>query len=121
MLDVEGRVNVNAAAQEFLDIEVALGVPAACDIRVRQLINQNDLRLAGNNGVEVHLLEPLPLVLDTPPRNDLQPLQQAFRLFAAVRLDNPDGNIVAVLLPRSGLLKHFIGLADARRGADKDL
>ena len=121
VLDVQGRIDVDAVAQQLLDIEVALGVPAARDIGVRQLIDQNDLRLAGNDGVEVHLLEPLPLVLDTPPRNDFEPLQQRLRLFAAVRLDNADNNIVAVLLSRSGLLQHLIGLADARGGADEDL
>src|SRR5262249_39510927 len=32
-----------------------------------------------------------------------------------------DEDIVAVLLPGARLLQHFVGLADAGRGADKDL
>jgi len=34
--------------------------------------------------------------------------------------DDADNNIVAVLFARMRLFQHFIGLADARCGADKD-
>jgi len=37
-----------------------------------------------------------------------------------VRLNDADDDVVAVFLARLRLLQHLIGLADARRSADKD-
>jgi hypothetical protein len=37
-----------------------------------------------------------------------------------MRLDDTDYNVVAILLTGVRLLQHFVGLADAGRGADKD-
>ena len=41
---------------------------AAGRVGVGKLVDQDDLRPAGDDGVEVHLLEPLALVLDPPAR-----------------------------------------------------
>ena len=49
------------------------------------------------------------------------PSSRASRLLAAVRLDDADHDIVAVLFPGARLLQHFVGLADARGGADENL
>jgi hypothetical protein len=37
-----------------------------------------------------------------------------------VGFDDADDNIVAVFTPGTGLQKHFISLADARRGTDEN-
>ncbi len=47
-------------------------------------------------------------------------LGERFGLAAAVGLDDADDDVIAVLLAGAGLLQHFVGLADARRGADED-
>ncbi len=74
VLDVDGGVDVDAVRQQLLDVEIALGMAAAGDVGVGELVNQNDLRPSGNDGVEVHLLQPLALVLHATARNDLQAL-----------------------------------------------
>src|SRR5262249_24493032 len=79
-----------------------------------------NLRTPGDDGVEVHLLEPLTSVLDAPARDDLEALQQRLGLTAAVGLHDADDDVVAVLLAGAGLLQHLVGLADARRGTDED-
>ena len=64
MLDVERAVHVDAGRQEFLDIEVALRMPAAGCVGVRQLVHQHELGSARENGVEVHLVHRAATILD---------------------------------------------------------
>ena len=68
VLNVDGRIDVDAAVEQFLDIQIALGMPAAGRIGMRQLIHQHDLRLAREDGVEIHLVEPVAPILDAPTR-----------------------------------------------------
>ncbi len=120
VLNVDGRVDVDAVAQELLDVEIALGVAAAGRIGVGEFVDQHYLRPSGDDAVEVHLLEPLALVLDAPARDDFEAFQKSFRLSAAMGLYDADDDVVAVLCPGAGLLQHFVGLADAWRRAHED-
>ena len=97
VLDVDGGVDVDAVAQQLFDVEIALGMAAAGRVGVGELVDQHDLRPAGDDGVEVHLLEPLALVFDAPARDDLEPFEQRLGLLAAVGLDDADDDVVAVL------------------------
>ena len=62
VLDVERRVDVDALAQQLFDVEIALGVPAAGDIGVGELVDERQVRAARDQGVEIHLLERVILV-----------------------------------------------------------
>ena len=97
VLDVDGGVDVDAVTEQLFDVEVALGMAAARRIGVGKLVDEHDLRLAGDDGVEVHLLEPLPLVFEPPAGDDLEPLEQRLGLLAPVGFDDADDDIVAVL------------------------
>ena len=121
MLDVDGAVDVDAVAEQLLDVEIALGMAAAGRVGMGKLVDQHDLRMAGDDGVEVHLLEPLAPVFEPLAGNDLEPFEQSLRLLAPVGFDDADDDIVAVLLSGAGLLQHLVGLADAGRGADENL
>jgi hypothetical protein len=121
VLDVDRGIDVDAAVQQFLDVEVALGMAAAGRVGVGKLVDQHDLRRPRDDGIEVHLLEPLPLVFDGTARDDVQPFQQRFRLPPAMGLDDTDDDVVAVPLAGAGLLQHRVSLADAGRGADENL
>src|SRR5262249_19418902 len=81
----------------------------------------DDLRVAGDDGVEIHLIERLAPVFEPPAGDDLEPFEQGLRFRAPVGFDDADDDIVAVALAGAGLLQHFVGLADAGRGTDKDL
>ena len=121
VLNIDGRVDVDAAVEQFLDIEVALGMTTARRVGMGELVHQRDLGVAGDDGVEIHLLEPLPLVFEASAGNDLEALEQGLRLLAPMRFDDADHDIVAVLFPGARLLQHLVGLADARSRADENL
>ncbi len=121
MLDVDRGIDIDAVGQQFLDVEIALGVTAARRVGVRELVDQRDLRPPRDQRIEVHLLERLVPVADPLARQHLEPLQQRLGLRPAMGLDHADDDIGARLLPGVGALQHLIGLADAGGGADKDL
>ena len=56
VLDVERGIDVDAGGDQLLDIHVALGMPAARRVGVRQFIDQRELRAARQQRVEIHLL-----------------------------------------------------------------
>src|SRR5215468_6813849 len=121
VLDIDGGVNVDSVSEQLFDVEVALGMAAAGRIGVSELVDQDDLRTPGDDGVEIHLIERLPPVFEPLAGNDLQPFEQGLRLLAPVGFDDADDDIVTVALAGAGLLQHFVGLANAGRGADEDL
>ena len=121
VLDVDGRIDIDAVARHFLDIEIALGMTAARRVGVGEFIDQHDLRPARDDRIEIHLLEPLALIVDPPARHHFEPLQQRFGLRASVGFDHADDDIVARLLPGARAQQHFIGLADAGRGPEEYL
>ena len=94
---------------------------AARHIGVGELVDEREVRSAGDQGVEVHLLEPLASVLNGPARNDFEAVQQGLGLFAAVGLHHANDDVRAILCSGPRLLQHLIGLADARSGAEEDL
>ena len=55
VLDVDRGVDVDAVAHQLFDVEVALRMAAAFGVGVREFVDQDDLRMAGDDGVEVHL------------------------------------------------------------------
>jgi hypothetical protein len=120
VLDVDGRINTDAVVKQFFDIQAALGMTTSGRIGMGKLVDEYDLRPPHDNGVEIHFLEPLVSILDPPARNDLESLEQGFGLFATMRLDNPDHDVVAVLVASSGGFQHRISLAHTGRGTYKD-
>ncbi len=64
MLDVHGRQYINARGQHVEHVFVAFSVLTTLDVRVRKLVDQNNLRMAGENAVKVHLLKGDAFVFD---------------------------------------------------------
>ncbi len=121
MLDVDGGVDVDAPGEQFLDVEIALGMAAAGRVGMGEFIDQRDLRMARDQRVEIHLLDDLILVVDPLARENFKALQQRQRLCPPVGLDHADDNIGAGLQLGTRALQHLVGLADAGGGADEDL
>ena len=121
VLDVDGGIDVDAVGQQFLDVEIALGMAAAGRVGVGEFVDQGDLRPPRDQRVEVHFLERLVLVADPLARQHLEALQQGLGLRPAMGLDDADHDIGAGLPPGMRALQHLIGLADAGGGADEDL
>ena len=120
VLDVDGRIDVDAVGEQFLDIEIAFGMPAAGGVGMGEFIDQRDLRPPRDQRIEVHLLERLLLVGKPLAGQHLEPLQQGLRLRPSVGLDDTDHDVGACLSLGMGALQHLIGLADAGGGADKN-
>ena len=72
MLDIKRRKNVDAGGDDLLDIEIALGMPAAGCVGVGELVDENQLRAALQDRVEIHLGQEVTLVVDLLPRNHLE-------------------------------------------------
>jgi hypothetical protein len=121
MLDVQRRIDVDAAVEQFLHIEIALRMPAALGIGVGEFVDQHQIRLAGEDGIDIHLLQPPALVVDGHPRHDLEAGQHRLRFLAPVGLDHADHDIDAVGDLRMAGGQHFVGLADAGCRPQKDL
>ena len=96
VLDVDGGIDVDAVLQQLFDVEIALRMTAAGRVGVGELVDQHDLRPAGDDGVEVHFLERLALVFDASARNDFEAVQQRLGFLASVGLDHADDDVVAV-------------------------
>ena len=114
VLDVDVGDDLDARGQQFLDVLPALGVPRARHVGVRELVDQRDLRLAGQHGVEVHLLEHRAPVGDLGAGDDLQAVQQRRGVRAAVRLHERHDHVGAALDPPVPLAEHVEGLARRR-------
>ena len=79
VLDIDGGIDVDAVAENFFDVEIALGVPAAGRIGVGKFIDQHDLRMTCDDGVEVHLREGLAFVGDLPGAERFRDLRASCR------------------------------------------
>jgi len=120
MLNVHGRHHIDAGLEDLQHVLVALVVTAAGGIRVRELVDHTESRLARKNRVEIHFFQYDAAVLDLAARDDLQVAELCRGLLASVRLDEPDHDVDAFALKPLRVLDHRVGLADARRGADVD-
>ena len=121
MLDVERRPDVDAGVEQLLDVLPALGMAAFGSVGVRQLVDDDQVGLARERRVEVELVDRAAVVFDHAPRQDFEPFHERARLGAAVRLDEADDDVDALVLEAAGALQHGVGLADAGSGAEEDL
>ena len=55
VLDVQRGIDVDAGGEQFLDVQIALGMAAAGGVGVGQFIDQHQLRTAGQDRIQVHL------------------------------------------------------------------
>jgi len=121
VLDVHRRPHVDAGVQQLLDVLPPLGVARALHVGVRQLVDQHQLRLAGQSRVEVELLQDAVAVAHLLQLELRQARQQRLGLGAAMGLDDADDDVDALLLLDARGRQHGEGLADARRRAEEQL
>ena len=117
MLDVERRVDIDPGREQVFDIQIALGMSAAGSVGVGQLIDEDNLGMPHEDGVEVHLLKHMPVIVDFDARNDLEALEQGLRFRTSMGFDDTDDNVRALGQLRASRHQHFVGFADAGSGA----
>jgi hypothetical protein len=96
-------------------------MPATGSIGVGEFVDENKLRAALEDRVEIHLGQEVTLVLDLLSWDRLETFEQRFGLAPAMRLDEADHDIDPFASPGLGRQQHLICLADPRRSAEKNL
>ena len=113
-------MHLDTGIEQFLDIHIPLRMPAARRVGMGQIVDEDDLRPAGQDRVEIHLLKPPALVIDRAAGNDLDAVEQGLGIPPPPRLDDADDDVHAVAAPRLGRGQHGEGLAGARSGTKQD-
>ena len=121
VLDIERCEDIDPGSQDLLDVLVALRMPRTRRIGVRELIDQGEGRAPFEQGFEIHLGKAAALVVDVPPRQHLQTVQERLRLGPAVCLDDGRDHVQAVAQSRMGRGQHLVGLTDPGGSAEEDL
>ncbi len=121
MLNVQGGDDVDAGLQQFLHVLITLAVAAARGVGVGQFVHQGHLRPTSEDGVEVHFFQHDAAILDAPPRHLLQIAHLCQGVGPAMRFDDADDDVDALLFEALRFLQHLVGLADAGREAQINL
>ena len=121
VLDVDRGQHGDAGVEQLLDVLPALGVAGAGHVGVRQLVDEGDLRAAGQDGVDVHLGEGRRRGRSAsggaPPPGRRACAAVCSRPWVSTK---PTTTSVPRPLRAVGLLEHREGLADAGGGAEVD-
>ena len=120
MLDVDGGHDVDTRVQQVGDVLPPLVVPCSRGVRVGELVHERDPGGAGQDGVQVHLLQTDAPVVDGPPGDLLQVGGQRGDGLAAVCLHESDDHVLALVTQPQALLQHGVGLSDTGGGAEED-
>jgi hypothetical protein len=102
VLNVQRGPDIDASRQQFLDIQVALGVATTWRIGVCQLVHQRQSGPARQQRIQIHLLQHAALVVDAAHRHRVESLDQGHGFGSAMRLDNADDHIGALASARLG-------------------
>ena len=87
---------------------------------MRQLIDQADFGLPGDDRIHVHLLQHDVAIFDLPARNGFEIPNLRFSVGPAVSLDEADDHIVVLTPQMMCVFEHLISLADPRGGSNVD-
>ena len=96
MLHVDGRDHVDPGLEHLVDVLVALRVPRARRVRVRELVDERELGRPPDHRVRIELVELERAVADLAARHDLQPFGERRRLRSVVRLEIADHDVDAL-------------------------
>ncbi len=121
VLDVDRRDHRDARIENLEDVLPTLLVATrARHVGVRQFVDQHHLGLAGNDGIDVHLLPIGVAVMDLLPRHHRKVSDLLDGVGALVRLDESDHHVSPALEAPPSLVEHGAGLAHAGRRAEVD-
>ncbi len=120
MLDVECRPDVDAGGNQLFDILVALRMAAVLGVAVRQFVDDDDPRTAGERRVEIEFGKHTAAMVDIAARQYLQPFDERGGLAAPVGFHQTDDDVDAIGLQPTRPRQHRVGLADAGGCAEKN-
>ena len=120
VLHVDGRVDVDARGDQLVDILPALGMARARMVRVRELIDDEQLRLPGQCAIEIEFRQRDAAMLEVHRRQDFQTFEQCLGFGTTVQLDIADHDIDTVGALATRGFEHRVALADAGGGAEEN-
>src|SRR5205823_1380983 len=121
VLNVAGCEDIDSRFEQLLRVLPTLGMARAGRIRMRKFVYKHDLRMPGENAINVHLLQLHAAIVDLFPRGDRQSCEQRIRLRAAMSFNIADHQIAPRLQLALCGFQHRVGLANARAHAEENL
>jgi hypothetical protein len=121
VLDVERGVYVDPVLEQIVDIMIAFWMARPRGIGMCQLVNHGQLRMPGEDGVDIHFGDPLSANLHLMPGYDLQGAKQSFSFDSAVGFDETYNHVHALDLSLARCLEHGIRFPHAGRVPEEDL
>ncbi len=88
---------------------------------LRQLVDDNQLRLLEQRRLEIELQQRRAAILDFAPGQHVEPQHQRLGVGASMRLDVTDDHVDSLFADLAGRFQHGVRLTHARRGAEKHL
>ena len=119
MLDVHRRDNIDVCVQHIHHVLITLRMFTSFDIGMGQFVYEHDLRLAGEYGVQVHLVEGCPFVFELAARNSFQLGCQLRNASAPMCLYNADDYVFTATMAPNAFTQHVEGLAHPWRVAQE--
>jgi hypothetical protein len=120
VLHVDRRIDVDARVEQFIDVLPALQMARALHVRMREFVDEDQLRLARERRVEIELAELAAAIFDMSERQHVEPREQRGGFAAPMRFGDADQHVDALVLAASRGLQHRVGLADSRRRAEEN-
>ena len=120
VLDVERREDVDAGREQLVDILPALRMARALDVRVGELVDEDQRGPARERAVEVELAQRPALEGNLDLRQHRQVGDERLGLLASMRLDDADEDVLALVAQRARGREHRERLADAGGRAEVD-
>jgi hypothetical protein len=121
VLHVEGRVHVDARAQQLLHVLPSFRVSGAGSVRMRKFVHEKQSGAPMKGRIEIQLLKIKASVLEEQGRQNLQSLQKHLCLRPPMRLHVPRHHVHPGRRKMLCRLQHGVGLADAGNVAEEDL
>jgi hypothetical protein len=116
MLEVDGADDVDAVGSELFYVAPAVSEPSAGRVVASQLVDQADLRVALEDGVNVDSFAPF----DAESGDDLEFADHPMEFVGAFGLDGSDDHVLAALEASAAFVEHALGFAYAGGVAQKD-
>src|SRR3984893_6031546 len=92
---------------------------AAGNVGVRELVNQNDRWMAGDDGIHIHLFKHGAFVFDAAARYGFQLGNEFFHTLSAVRFNEADDHIFDAVVASDSFAHHAVGFPHAWRIAEE--
>ncbi len=121
MLDVEGRNHVYSCGDDVLDVLVSLGVFAAGDVGMGELIDDGDRGVSGDDGIHIHFLNDDLVIFDLSAGDDFKAFEEAGGFGAAVGFDEANDDVDPFVFKAVRFLQHAESFSDAGAVTEIDL